>query len=191
MKKILLVVLIIICISVLTIFGVNYMSASETASVPASTENQPAAVTSSKATGGESEIAIGSGDGTVGSSVTIPLTVNTVPEKGIGSFNFNIKYDTGILEVAEVKPGDALVSGADFDYMINAETGTVSFLFTCSNDGKDSITKPGVITNISFKIKENAKKGVTQITSGTPGAFGDISLNRINAVFKEGGIKVD
>ena len=191
MKKTLLVILIIICISVLTIFGVNYMSASETAGVPASTVTQPAAVTGTKASGGESEIAIGSGDGTAGSAVTIPVTVNTVPEKGIGSFNFNIKYDTGILEVAEVKPGDALVSGADFDYMINAETGTVSFLFTCSNDGKDSITKPGVITNISFKIKENVKNGVTEITSGASGTFGDISLNRINAVFKEGVIKVD
>ncbi len=190
MKKILLGIVIIICICVITIFGVNYMSASETAKVSDVSANQ-AATTVIQASGGESEIEIGSGNGTGGSTVTIPVSVNTVPEKGIGSFNFNIKYDTGILEAVEVKPGAALVSDADFDYTINNETGTVTFLFACSNNGKDSVTKPGVITNLSFKIKENAKKGVAPIASDTSGAFGDTAFNRINAVFKEGGIKVD
>ncbi|OPX42273.1 cellulosome-anchoring protein precursor [Ruminiclostridium hungatei] len=189
MKKILLGIL-IICILVVSIWGVNkYTSASKTSS---EITNNQAASSSTPVSGGNSEITIGSGSGAPDSVITIPISVKTFPEKGIGSFNFNIKYDASILEAVEVKPGELFGgNSSDFDYKITAESGLVSFLFTSSNSAEDLITKPGVITNISFKVKKDAKTGTTKITNDNTGAFGDSALNRIKAAFTEGEIKVN
>ncbi|WP_024834591.1 cohesin domain-containing protein [Ruminiclostridium josui] len=144
-----------------------------------------------KTPGGEAEISIGKASGATGSTVTIPVKLNNLPKKGIGSFNFNIKYDTDALEVVEVKPGEIFGSNnSNFDYTVIDATGLVSFLYTSSNSGKDTVTKSGVITNITFKIKDNAKKGTIKISKGTAGAFGDTELKKINPVFTDGEITV-
>lgn len=224
MKKVILAILIIVCVTALIIFGVNHFTSdSETSTSTASgtvsnssssasvsstssskgTDSKSAAATDAKSSkdtksaskektpGGEAEIAIGTASGTAGSTVTIPVNIKNVPAKGIGSFNFNIKYDTSALEVAEVKPGDVFGSNnSNFDYTVIDTTGLISFLFTSSNSGKDAITKPGDIINITFKIKSNAKKGAVKISHGTSGAFGDVELKKINPVFTEGEITV-
>jgi len=221
MKKVILIIVVIICVGILTILAVNKFtpdsdtttaSAAITSVSPAITSVAPAITSASSATitsesanssavssntvkneapGGKAEIVIGSVSGAAESTVLIPISVKTVPDKGIGSCNFNIKYDTNILEVVDVLPGDAIGNNiANLDYSNIDVTGIVSFLYTSSNNGKDSITKPGVITNVKFKIKKDAKKGVYKISNGTTGAFGDVSLNKINAVFTEGEITV-
>lgn len=225
MKKVILAILIIICVTALAILGVNYFKSDSETSTPtistasdspstASASAKPSSAKSSdstksktssaaksstadkstsksKAEGGSTEIEIGKVSGAADSTVTVPVSVKTVPSNGIGSFNFNIKYDTSILEVVEVKPGDVFGSNnSNFDYTVIDTTGLVSFLYTSSNSGKDIITKPGVITNITFKVKKDAKKGATKITRGTAGAFGDKSLKKINPEFKDGEITV-
>ncbi len=189
MKKILLGIL-IICILVVSIWGVNkYTSSSKASSENA---NKPAASSNTPISGGNTEITIGSGSGAPDSVITIPISVKTVPDKGIGSFNFNIKYDASILEAVEVKPGELFAgSSSDFDYKITADSGLISFLFTSSSSTEDLITKPGVLTNISFKVKKDAKTGTTKISNDNTGAFGDSALNRIKAAFTEGEIKVN
>ncbi|AEY66033.1 cohesin domain-containing protein [Clostridium sp. BNL1100] len=225
MKKVILAILIIVCVTAAVIFGVNHFSSdSETSTstisstAPSSSSSSASVSTSSpakssdskstkstaakdsndtksnpkdKTPGGEAEISIGKASGATGSTVTIPVKLNNLPEKGIGSFNFNIKYDTDALEVVEVKPGEIFGSNnSNFDYTVIDTTGLVSFLYTSSNSGKDAVTKPGVITNITFKIKSNAKKGSIKISQGTSGAFGDTALKKINPVFSEGEITV-
>ncbi len=226
MKKVILAILIIVCVTAAVIFGVNHftsdsetststisstapsLSASSSASVSTSSSAKSSDSKSTKSTaakdsndkksnpkdktpGGEAEISIGKVSGATGSTVTIPVKLNNLPGKGIGSFNFNIKYDTDALEVVEVKPGEIFGSNnSNFDYTVIDTTGLVSFLYTSSNSGKDAVTKPGVITNITFKIKDNAKKGSIKITQGTSGAFGDTELKKINPVFTEGEITV-
>lgn len=144
-----------------------------------------------KATGGNTELSIGSGNGAAESTVIIPISIKTVPKEGIGICNFNIKYDTDILEVVEVLPGDAIEkNSSNLEYKIVDSTGLVVFLFSSSSDGKDSITKPGVISNVKFKIKKDAKKGVTKVTRGTAGAFVGVSGDKINAEFTDGEITV-
>ncbi len=228
MKKVILAILIIVCVTAAVIFGVNHFTSdSETststisstapsssassdtsASVSKSSPSKSSDSKSTKSTaakdsndtksnqkdktpGGKAEISIGKTSGATGSTVTIPVKLNNLPEKGIGSFNFNIKYDTDALEVVEVKPGEIFGSNnSNFDYTVIDTTGLVSFLYTSSNSGKDAVTKPGVITNITFKIKDNAKKGSIKISQGTSGAFGDTALKKINPVFTEGEITV-
>ncbi len=223
MKKVILAILIIVCVTAAVIFGVNHFksdsetststisstaSSSPSASVSTSSSAKSSDSKSTKSTaakdskdtksnpkdktpGGEAEISIGKVSGSTGSTVTIPVKLNKLPEKGIGSFNFNIKYDKDALEVAEVKPGEIFGSNnSNFDYTVIDTTGLVSFLYTSSNSGKDAITKPGVITNITFKIKDSAKKGSIIVSRGTAGAFGDTALKKINAVFTEGEITV-
>ncbi|MHB8061893.1 MAG: cohesin domain-containing protein [Ruminiclostridium sp.] len=193
MRKVILAILVIICVCILTIWAVNRYTSDSVAST-ASANNAVVSSDTSKieALAGKTEVVIGSGSGTAEATVMIPISVKTVPEKGIGSCNFNIKYDTETLEVVEVLPGDAIGSKAsNLDYSIINVTGMVNFLFTSSNNGEDSITAPGVISNIKFKIKKDAKKGITKVERGTPGAFGDVSLNKINAVFTDGEITVN
>lgn len=224
MKKVILAILIIVCVTAAVIFGVNHFtsdsetststisstasSSSPSASVSTSSSAKSSDSKSTKSTaakdskdtksnpkdktpGGEAEISIGKVSGATGSTVTIPVKLNNLPEKGIGSFNFNIMYDKDALEVVEVKPGEIFGSNnSNFDYTVIDTTGLVSFLYTSSNSGKDAVTKPGVITNITFKIKDSAKKGSIKISKGTAGAFGDTALKKINPVFTEGEITV-
>ncbi len=224
MKKVILAILIIVCVTAVVIFGVNRFtsdsetststisstapSSSSSASVSTSSPSKSSDSKSTKSTaakdsndkksnpkdetpGGKAEISIGKASGATGSTVTIPVKLNSLPEKGIGSFNFNIKYDTDALEVVEVKQGEVFGSNnSNFDYTVIDTTGLVSFLYTSSNSGKDAVTKPGVITNITFKIKSNAKKGSIKISKGTSGAFGDTALKKINPVFTDGEITV-
>ncbi|PYG86540.1 cohesin domain-containing protein [Ruminiclostridium sufflavum DSM 19573] len=140
---------------------------------------------------GDVIITIGSGNASAEQTVVIPVSMDTVPKAGIGSCNFNIKYDTKVLEVVEVLPGDITKNiEANLEYSVIETTGMVSYLFTSSNDGKDAITKPGVLTKIKFKVKKDAEKGATAITNGTAGAFGDNSLNKISATFNSGELTV-
>lgn len=206
MKKAILIFLGVIFVSVLVVFGLGKITTNaDTASAKQTTADRKdinqasanktdvAANTSKKvALGGTADITIGSVSGILGSTVIVPISIKTVPEKGIGSCNFNIKYDTEILEVVEVTPGNAIGKNTtNLDYSILDSAGMISFLFTSSNDGKDSITKAGEFINIKFKIKEDAKKGITKITREIAGAFGDTSLNKVDAVFTEGEITVN
>jgi hypothetical protein len=147
---------------------------------------------SSKATpGGKANITIGSVSGAIGSTVIVPISVTSIPEKGIGSCNFSIKYDTQILEAIEVTPGKLIGKNTNnFDHLIFADKGLISFLYTCSNDGKDAITKSGEFINIKFKIKDTAQTGFTQLIKQKGGAFGDTSLNKIDATFKDSEITI-
>lgn len=147
--------------------------------------------TSKETVKGDTVISIGSASASAEETVIIPVKIDTVPKDGIGSCNFNIKYDTNVLEVAEVLPGDITENiDSNLEYSVIETTGMVSYLFTCSSNGKDAITKPGIITNIKFKVKKDAQKGATTITNGTAGAFGDNSLKKISATFNSGEINV-
>ena len=144
-----------------------------------------------KSTSEKAEVEIGSGEGAAESTVTVPINVKSVPENGIGSCNFSVKYDASILEAVEVIPGDLIGKNtSNLDYSILDSTGIVSFLFASSNDGKDSISKSGELVKIKFKIKKDAKKGLTKITKELNGVFGDTSLKKVDAVFTQGGITI-
>lgn len=148
--------------------------------------------TASKETAkGDVVVSIGSEKAQTEQTVTIPVSIEAVPKAGIGSCNFNIKYDTKVLEVVEVLPGDITENiSSNLEFANIETTGMISYLFTSSNNGKDAITKPGVISNIKFKVKKDAQKGATSITNGTTGAFGDTALNKITATFSNGEITI-
>jgi hypothetical protein len=147
--------------------------------------------TSEEPVKGDTVISIGSASASAEETVIIPVNIDTVPKDGIGSCNFNVKYDTNVLEVVEVLPGDITENiGSSLEYSVIETTGMVSYLFTSSSNGKDAIAKPGVITNIKFKVKKDAQKGATTITNGTAGAFGDNSLKKVTATFNSGEINV-
>lgn len=142
-------------------------------------------------TKGDVVISIGSASATADETIVVPLSVDTVPKNGIGSCNFNIKYDNKALEVVEITPGNITKNISSTLEFANIEsTGMISYLFTSSTDGKDAITKPGIVSNIKFKVKKDAAKGKIELTNGTTGAFGDKSLNKITASFNNGQITI-
>ncbi len=161
----------------------NDASKSSTEATEESTKKEPAK--------GDTVVTIGSASASAEETVIIPVNIDKVPKAGIGSCNFNIKYDNNVLEVVEVLSGDITENiDSTLEYSVIETTGMISYLFTSSSNGKDAIAKPGVITNIKFKVKKDAQKGVTTITNGTAGAFGDNSLNKITAGFNTGEINV-
>jgi hypothetical protein len=46
----------------------------------------------------KTNVEIGSAEGNADSTVTIPISIKSVPKNDIGSCNFSVKYDTSILE---------------------------------------------------------------------------------------------
>ena len=203
MKKNLAIVLVVLCGCIIfTAGGCSKNSSNdETSSVKAdstiktdSTANTDStdktANASVKAEGGNMEISVGSVSGEPGSTVTLPINIKTLPKKGVGSCNFNIKYDTKVLEAVDVKPGNIIANAANIDFSIIDVTGMINFLFTSNNNGKNSIEKTGEFLQVEFKIKKDAKQGSTVVDRGTAGTFGDTALNKINVKFSGGNITV-
>lgn len=202
MKKTIVIIAVIFCIGILAFLGVKILTqdkgkqTADMEQVLTESENNNTEATSSNAantitTDGTMKVTIGSVSGAKGTTVTVPVNFDTVPEKGVGCCNFTIEYDNTQLEAVQVTSGEVIVSDtSDFDYAIDEAIGKVSFLFASESD-KDAITKSGVFANIVFNIKDNDIKGDIGLTTGTSIGFGDTSINRINATFHEGKITIN
>ena len=141
---------------------------------------------------GEVTIKIASFEGKAGEEITLPVSFVNVPENGISTINFELSYDSDILEVKSVIPG-SIVNNPEGNYggMAYPESGTIKLLFLdMAMNGKESIKSDGDFVNILLKIKDIAPIGTTSISVSDKGAFGDIKLSRINTYFVEGIINI-
>ncbi|MDP4176950.1 MAG: cohesin domain-containing protein [Bacillota bacterium] len=137
------------------------------------------------------KVSIGSGEGSEGKTVTIPVKFSSVPKKGIDGCDFKLKYDTTALEMSDVQPADIIGStNKDGFSTENDDTnGVISVLFM-DTTGNSAITKNGSFMNITFKVKSGAKKGDSKITLDSVGAFADKDLNEIGTDFSAGKVTI-
>jgi uncharacterized secreted protein with C-terminal beta-propeller domain len=135
-------------------------------------------------------VTIGSVSGMAGSTVTVPVSFDTITESGVGCCNFSIVYDNTKVEIEEVVAGDILGSSKDnLEYSISDSKGIISILFAGKNE-RDAITQAGTFAYIKFNIYEDAANGDYDLAGGPDVSFGDSMLERIEYSFKDGKIIV-
>ena len=123
---------------------------------------------------------IGIAKGAVGDLVTVPVTLSNLKSVGnVGVFNFHIQYDNTLLEAVAVKPGD-IITHPDVNYFakIDANTGTIIFLFLDDTLGDELITTDGILSNITFKIL-GAEDATVPVVFEDGVVFGDGKFEKI------------
>lgn len=133
------------------------------------------------------EVSVGSGTGTIGQTVTIPVKFSNVAKvNNIGTCNFYVGYDASLLEAVSVEAG-SIVKNAGVNFSSSINNGTISFLFLDNTIGSELINSDGVFANIKFKLKSVTQDTTTPITHKAGGAFGDGTMAKITDVTKTDG----
>ena len=135
----------------------------------------------------ELKVSVGTAEGNVGDTVTVPVTFADVVNAGnVGTCNFYLAYDASLLEVVSVAAGP-IVTNAAVNFSSSASNGSISFLFLDNTITDELITADGVFANITFKLKSVSTKTTTPVTFKDGGAFGDGTMAKIGTVTKTNG----
>ncbi|WP_024834596.1 cohesin domain-containing protein [Ruminiclostridium josui] len=133
------------------------------------------------------KVTVGTAEGNVGETVTVPVTFADVAKvNNVGTCNFYLAYDASLLDVVSVDAGP-IVKNAAVNFSSSASNGTISFLFLDNTITDELITSDGVFANITFKLKNVSTKTTTPITFKDGGAFGDGTMSKITTVIKTNG----
>ena len=132
------------------------------------------------------KVTIGTASGKTGDTVTVPITLADVAKVGkVGTFGFNVNYDSKLLEAVKVEAGSIVVNpSVNFSSQINA--GSISFLFLDNTIGNELIDKDGVVANITFKILGTTAT-TTPVTFKDGAVFGDANMAKITKVILTNG----
>ena len=135
----------------------------------------------------ELKVTVGTAEGKVGDTVTVPVTFADVASVGnVGTCDFYLGYDASLLEVVSVAAGP-IVTNAKVNFSSNAKDGKISFLFADDTLTDEAITADGVFANITFKLKSVSAKTTTPVAFKDGGAFGDGNMGKIGTVTKTNG----
>ena len=135
----------------------------------------------------ELKVSVGTAEGNVGDTVTVPVTFADVVNAGnVGTCNFYLAYDASLLEVVSVAAGP-IVKNSAVNFSSSASNGSISFLFLDNTITDELITADGVFANITFKLKSVSTKTTTPVTFKDGGAFGDGTMAKIGTVTKTNG----
>ncbi len=135
----------------------------------------------------ELKVSVGTAEGNVGDTVTVPVTFADVVNAGnVGTCNFYLAYDASLLDVVSVAAGP-IVKNSAVNFSSSASNGTISFLFLDNTITDELITADGVFANITFKLKSVTTKTTTPVTFKDGGAFGDGTMTKIGTVTKTNG----
>ena len=135
----------------------------------------------------ELKVTVGTAEGKVGDTVTVPVTFADVASVGnVGTCDFYLGYDASLLEVVSVAAGP-IVTNAKVNFSSNAKDGKISFLFADDTLTDEAITADGVFANITFKLKSVSAKTTTPVAFKDGGAFGNGNMTKIGTVTKTNG----
>ncbi len=141
---------------------------------------------------GELIVKIDKVSGQPGKTVTIPVKLIGIPDKGIINCDFDLAYDNSVLEIISVEAGEIVSKpNKSFDANILSNDGEIVFLFDeDSGEGTDAIVQDGVFARINAKIKDGAAEGFTSISFRRVGAFADYNLKKVKVSTFDGGVDV-
>ena len=124
-------------------------------------------------------VIIGKASGSVGSTITVPITLTNVSKVGnVGTCNFYINYDGKKLEAQKVTAG-SIVKNAAVNFSSSINNGTISFLFLDNSIGSELITTDGVLATITFKVIDSSNSAITFKAGG---AFGDGNFSKVSEI---------
>ena len=178
-------------------YDLNILSAEIITGVITVIKNPNPTATPTKPVIQDMNVVIGSAKGYAGEIVTIPISFEEVPEKGVDNCDFIISYDSRVLEAVDVKAGSIVESAGkgnaeaagNFSYNVG-NIGKVMLMYTDNKPEVYPITDRGEFAKVIFKIKTTAFTGEYPIMLNRKGSFTDVDLNNINAKFNTGSVKV-
>lgn len=116
-------------------------------------------------------------------TVIVPISFNENP--GIMAVTIDFTYDSSVLEYVKFYKGNVV---SDYGVAAYPEQNRVRFV-SCQNS--NDTLKNGTFISLEFKVKENAKAGLSEISvKYTNGDFCNKNLDRIMPKIISGGVKV-
>lgn len=149
-----------------------------TASQAGTTEQLSISVNSSVT----SSLNAGSAEGLPGQMITIPISLTGTPGSPITSLSADIIFDPSILDISGVTSGPSAVEAGM--QLFKSKPSANLLRLGLVNFGAPRVIKNGVIANVSFTVRPDAKTGVTYLVL-KPDAS-DISSNSV-AIFASNG----
>jgi hypothetical protein len=147
------------------------------------------------------QVVIGNANGTLGSTVDVPINFTNVSnELAINNCDFVISYDVTKLSFEGVEPGSIIINPTeDFSFnnvldSSNQSIGQVNFLFNDeSNDNNRFIRASGVFATMKFKIKDITPGAPISIDVKSYGAFSlpDPDLTTRSAISTNGKVTLN
>lgn len=133
-------------------------------------------------------VSVGEVSGTVGSTVSVPITIADNP--GIASFKFKLNYDNTKIKPVQVSKGDAInsnpvsnISQSNIDYS--------KLTYVTSVWGNESdITDNGILYTVDFEILEGASGTVALTLAYEEGDICNQNLDDVDVTAKAGNITV-
>ncbi len=131
-------------------------------------------------------IKVGDVKGEAGETVSVPVELTNVPEKGLYGYSFTIKYDNTKFDGVKVTPTDLNPSAEDnFIATVDEAAGTIKLTYVSSQiDNSETIFKSGKIADISFHIKDNATKGESDLTFTKTGSAAYVNDDYTSGAYK-------
>lgn len=105
---------------------------------------------------GSGKIALSSANGKQGDNVTLNVTMSNNP--GLVTMSIRVEYDTNILQLIRVADTKLLVGS-----QLNTNYGSPYKITWADGSATVNNNKTGTIANFTFKIKDNAKVGSTNV----------------------------
>lgn len=105
---------------------------------------------------GNGKIALSSANGKQGDNVTLNVTMSNNP--GLVTMSIRVEYDTNILQLIRVADTKLLVGS-----QLNTNYGSPYKITWADGSATTNNKKTGAIANFTFKIKDNAKVGSTDV----------------------------
>ncbi|AAK78890.1 uncharacterized protein YcfL [Clostridium acetobutylicum] len=141
----------------------------------------------------KSNLKISSSSGKTGSNVEVKVKASNVAKKNVICCDFKIKYDASKLDVSGISPGEILKDPKDnLEYNVDSKNGVITILYSYSdkNIGKELISKNGDFVTLNLKIKDDAKKGKTQISFNGNPEFYDKNQKGVSVTTNKGEIEI-
>jgi len=135
------------------------------------------------------KMSIGTAEGKVGDTVTVPITFKDVDNiNGVGLCDLNIGYDSSLLEAIAVTAG-AIVPNQEVNFLsrIKSTSGEISLLYLDNTIGKELINTDGIFATLTFKLKNVTKDTITPIVFKSGDIIGDGNFTKLPWVNKSNG----
>ena len=136
---------------------------------------------------------VGSAEAKLGDTIVIPVSVENNP--GIVSLKLAVSYDSAVLELASVEVGDFVVAEQDGVTVGSPSFGpiennpfTINWVDALATGNNKT---NGVVANLTFKVKEDAAEGATEISvSYNPNDVFDTNYENVTFECKAGIVTV-
>ncbi|HEX9059642.1 MAG TPA: X2-like carbohydrate binding domain-containing protein, partial [Clostridia bacterium] len=110
-------------------------------------------------------ITVGNVEGSVGSTVKVPVSFLNGAALAVNNVDFKLAYDPNVLELISIDPGE-IASNPTVNFSSYISSGKASLLFVDETGGKEPISKSGVFANLNFKIITATKSLITFYSLG-------------------------